>query len=251
MDHANDILDMIYDRKATGRPFALATVVRTVSATAAKAGAKAVILPDGTISEGWIGGGCARAAVLKAAREAIADGKPRLVSVQPPDALREQGIPPGRGTRGRALRQEHVPEPGHHGRIRRAGPAASRNRRLRILAGCGRSRRAREADRICDNRLRAGCRAGELRRSRPAHRRICPSGRRGRHARFIVVATQGRGDEPRCGPPSRSMPIMWRSSAAAERRPPSGRSSRTAASPRAARETQGAGRPRSRSHHPG
>ena len=93
MNHANDILDIIYDRKATGRPFALATVVRTVSATAAKAGAKAVILPDGTISEGWIGGGCARAAVLEAAREAIADGKPRLVSVQPPDALREQGIP--------------------------------------------------------------------------------------------------------------------------------------------------------------
>ena len=36
------------DRKATGQPFALATVVRTVAATAAKAGAKAVILPDGT-----------------------------------------------------------------------------------------------------------------------------------------------------------------------------------------------------------
>jgi xanthine dehydrogenase accessory factor len=76
-------------------PFALATVVRTVGATAAKAGAKAVILPDGTISEGWIGGGCARAAVLKAAREAIADGKARLVSVQPPDALQEQGVAVG------------------------------------------------------------------------------------------------------------------------------------------------------------
>jgi xanthine dehydrogenase accessory factor len=45
------------------------------------------------MSEGWIGGGCARAAVLKAAREALADGKPRLLSVQPPDALQDQGIP--------------------------------------------------------------------------------------------------------------------------------------------------------------
>jgi xanthine dehydrogenase accessory factor len=95
MDHASDILDTIADRKAAGQPFALATVVRTVAATAAKAGAKAVILPDGTISAGWIGGGCARAAVLKAAREALADGQPRLISVQPPDALQEQGIPAG------------------------------------------------------------------------------------------------------------------------------------------------------------
>ena len=95
MDHARDILDLISTRRAAGQPFALATVVRTVAATAAKAGAKAVILPDGTISEGWIGGGCARAAVLKAAREAIADGKPRLVSVQPPDALQDQGVAAG------------------------------------------------------------------------------------------------------------------------------------------------------------
>jgi len=91
MNRADDILDIISTRKLAGVPFALATVVRTVAATAAKAGAKAVILPDGTISEGWIGGGCARAAVLKAARDAIADGKSRLVSVQPPDALDVKG----------------------------------------------------------------------------------------------------------------------------------------------------------------
>src|SRR5829696_9347384 len=95
MDRAADILNSIAMRQAAGEPFALATVVRTVSATAAKAGAKAVILPDGTISEGWIGGGCARAAVLKAAREALVDGKPRLVSVQPPDVLQEQGVAGG------------------------------------------------------------------------------------------------------------------------------------------------------------
>jgi len=95
MDQAHDILKLISAKRAAGEPFALATVVRTVSATAAKAGAKAVILPDGTMSEGWIGGGCARAAVLKAAREAIADGQARLVSVQPPDALQDQGVAAG------------------------------------------------------------------------------------------------------------------------------------------------------------
>src|ERR1700720_3384069 len=95
MQHGSDILDHISTRKSSGVPFALATVVRTVAATAAKAGAKAVILPDGTISEGWIGGGCARAAVLKAVRDALADGKSRLVSVQPPDALDGQGLNAG------------------------------------------------------------------------------------------------------------------------------------------------------------
>ena len=95
MGRAEDILNTISTRRAAGEPFALATVVRTVAATAAKAGAKAVILPDGTISEGWIGGGCARAAVLKAARDALADGHARLVSVQPPDLLAEQGVASG------------------------------------------------------------------------------------------------------------------------------------------------------------
>jgi xanthine dehydrogenase accessory factor len=95
MRRAADILDTISARTQAGEPFAVATVVRTVAATAAKAGAKAVILPDGSISAGWIGGGCAPAAVLKAARDAIADGRSRLVSVQPPDALDEQGINTG------------------------------------------------------------------------------------------------------------------------------------------------------------
>src|SRR5258708_20664658 len=91
MNRADDILDTIASRKTSGESFVLATVVRTVAATAAKAGAKAVILPDGTISQGWIGGGCARAAVLKAAQDALADGKSRLVSVQPEAALDGQG----------------------------------------------------------------------------------------------------------------------------------------------------------------
>ncbi|MDQ0391023.1 XdhC family protein [Labrys monachus] len=91
----SDTLDLIADLKARNEPFVLATVVRTVSVTAAKAGAKAVIRSDGTITEGWIGGGCARAAVLKAAREAIADGEPRLISIQPKDLLDEQGLKPG------------------------------------------------------------------------------------------------------------------------------------------------------------
>jgi xanthine dehydrogenase accessory factor len=92
---APDILDLAAQRKSKGEPFALATVVRTLDVTAAKAGAKALIGLDGSISEGWIGGGCARAAVLKAAREAMTDGKARLVSIQPEDLLTEQGLAAG------------------------------------------------------------------------------------------------------------------------------------------------------------
>jgi len=95
MDAMTHMLDVISAKTARGEPFALATVVRTVAATAAKAGARAVILPDGSISEGWVGGGCARAAVLAAAKAALADGRPRLVSIQPENELAEQGVEPG------------------------------------------------------------------------------------------------------------------------------------------------------------
>jgi xanthine dehydrogenase accessory factor len=90
-----EVMDLVAQMKSTEQAFALATVVRTVSVTAAKAGAKAIIRPDGTIVAGWIGGGCARGAVLKAAREALADGEPRMVSVQPEDMLAELGVKPG------------------------------------------------------------------------------------------------------------------------------------------------------------
>jgi xanthine dehydrogenase accessory factor len=90
-----EVLDLVAQMKAAEESFVLATVVRTVSVTAAKAGAKAIIRPDGSIVAGWIGGGCARGAVLKAARDALADGIPRMVSVQPENLLVELGVKPG------------------------------------------------------------------------------------------------------------------------------------------------------------
>ncbi len=89
------VLEQAALRQTKGQTFAIATVVRTASVTAAKAGAKALIGPDGSIEEGWIGGGCARAAVVKAARQCMADGHSRLVSIAPKDALAELGAAPG------------------------------------------------------------------------------------------------------------------------------------------------------------
>src|SRR5215475_10063159 len=107
-----EVMDLVAQMKAAEEAFVLATVIRTVSVTAAKAGAKAVIRPDGSISAGWIGGGCARAAVLKAAREALADGEPRLVSVQPELVLAELGVRPGEDRDGIRFARNMCPSEG-------------------------------------------------------------------------------------------------------------------------------------------
>jgi xanthine dehydrogenase accessory factor len=112
MNKPADVLKEMNTLKAASEPFAVATVVRTVALTAAKAGAKALIRADGTMSAGWIGGGCARVAVLKAAREALSDGKPRLVSVQPGDALQELGVEAGQSKGGVEFARNMCPSQG-------------------------------------------------------------------------------------------------------------------------------------------
>lgn len=89
-----DLLDFMARLRRDARPYALATVVRTVAATSAKAGAKAVVTADGEI-HGWIGGGCARGAVKRAALQALSDGEAHLISVQPQEALDAGGVAAG------------------------------------------------------------------------------------------------------------------------------------------------------------
>jgi len=194
MDPATDILELISTMKQKGEAFALATVVRTVAATAAKAGAKAIIRADGTISEGWIGGGCARAAVLKAAREAIADGRSRLVSVQPPDVLQEQGIAAGDEQGGIRFVKNMCPSQGTMDVF--VEPVLPRPQ----IVVCGSSPVAvalAELGRRIGFAITACVPAGEQSAFADADRRIegyaLPVDEAG--ARFIVVSTQGRGDE--------------------------------------------------------
>jgi len=194
VDHTTDLMDIVSEMKAKGEPFALATVVRTVAATAAKAGAKAVILPDGTVSEGWIGGGCARAAVLKAAQEAIADGQPRLVSVQPLDVLRGQGIEPGEERAGVRFAKNMCPSHGTMDVF--VEPVLPRPQ----IVVCGASPVAvaiAELARRIGFAVTACAPAVDQAAFREVDRRIegyaLPVGERG--TRYIVVSTQGRGDE--------------------------------------------------------
>src|ERR1700691_6022118 len=194
MNRADDILDIISTRKSAGEPFALATVVRTVAATAAKAGAKAVILPDGTISQGWIGGGCARAAVLKAAKDALADGKSRLVSVAPEDVLDGQGHKAGEEQGGVRFAKNMCPSQGTMDIF--VEPVLPRPQ----VVICGSSP---VAVAVADFAKRAGfavtvcAPAAEQVAVAEADRRIegyaLPVKESG--ARYVVVSTQGRGDE--------------------------------------------------------
>ena len=194
MRRATDILNIISARQQTGEPFALATVVRTVSATAAKAGAKAVILPDGSITEGWIGGGCARAAVLKAAKDALADGQSRLVSVQPADVLDERGLKAGEEKEGVRFAKNMCPSQGTMDIF--VEPVLPRPQ----VIICGASP---VAVAIADLARRSGfavtacAPAPEQSAFDEADRRIegyaLPVDEPG--ARFVVVSTQGRGDE--------------------------------------------------------
>src|ERR1700731_3099362 len=107
-----EVMDLGAGMKAADEAFVLATVVRTVSVTAAKAGAKAIIRPDGTIVAGWIGGGCARGAGLKAARDALADGEARMGSGQPENLLTELGVKPGENRDGVRFAENMCPSKG-------------------------------------------------------------------------------------------------------------------------------------------
>jgi xanthine dehydrogenase accessory factor len=194
MSRFADILEIIATRKSAGEPFALATVVRTVAATAAKAGAKAVILPDGTISEGWIGGGCARAAVLKAAKDALGDGRSRLVSVQPPDLLADHGVQAGDEQEGVRFANNMCPSEGTMDIF--VEPVLPRPQ----VIICGSSP---VAVAIADLAKRIGfsvticAPAAEQAAFNEADRRIVGYALpvEEASARYVVVSTQGRGDE--------------------------------------------------------
>jgi xanthine dehydrogenase accessory factor len=189
-----EVMDLVARLKAAEETFVLATVVRTVSVTAAKAGAKAIIRPDGTVVAGWIGGGCAKGAVLKAAREALADGEPRMVSVQPENLLAELGVKPGENRGGVRFASNMCPSKGtmdifvepvlpHPSLvILGASPVAlslaAQARRLgyhvTVASPATDLPEIPEADTLMD-----GFELGQLNQAK----------------RFVVVSTQGKGDE--------------------------------------------------------
>jgi xanthine dehydrogenase accessory factor len=77
-----ELLQLAADLAREGEPFVLAMVVRRESYSSAQQGDMAVITADGAY-HGWLGGNCTQPTVKREARAALADGKPRLVSLSP------------------------------------------------------------------------------------------------------------------------------------------------------------------------
>lgn len=82
MNADTDLIEQMQALRRDAQPFAMVTVVRCKAPTSAKPGAKALVLADGSI-HGWIGGGCAQPTVRRIARRAIDEGKPFLLRLTP------------------------------------------------------------------------------------------------------------------------------------------------------------------------
>ena len=180
--------------RSAGLPFVIATVVRTVDATSAKPGAKALILEDGTIAEGWIGGGCARGAVTRAAIAALGDGQPRFVSLRPEELLDIEGRSHGEEREGVRFARSRCPSKGSMDVfVEPVTPPPD-------LVVCGESPVALA---LCDFASRLGmrrtlCAPGLAAGKAPQVERLLDGfafDTQTGTERHIVVATQGKGDE--------------------------------------------------------
>jgi xanthine dehydrogenase accessory factor len=74
-----DILPELEAWRAEGRPFALATVVKTWGSAPRTAGSRMLVSTDGRIA-GSVSGGCVEAAVIESAQETLKSGAPRLLT---------------------------------------------------------------------------------------------------------------------------------------------------------------------------
>lgn len=83
-----ELLALAADLSRRHQPFLMATVVWARGPSSGKRGSSAIIDVDGNVT-GWIGGACAEPVVRREAREAIADGKARLLFLGTPEDIRE------------------------------------------------------------------------------------------------------------------------------------------------------------------
>jgi xanthine dehydrogenase accessory factor len=88
-----DVLEQAGELARNGREFALATVIWRQRPSSGQPGSRAIITADGEV-RGWIGGACAEPAVVRAARQVIADRQPRLLVLGPPGQV-EHAVPDG------------------------------------------------------------------------------------------------------------------------------------------------------------
>src|SRR5215472_9667014 len=91
--------DDVYAKAAefahSGKPFAVATVVRVEGSSSARPGSKAIIDDQGKLVLGWIGGGCAESAVRSEALRSLKQQAPLLVTLDLTEEILGVGMPCG------------------------------------------------------------------------------------------------------------------------------------------------------------
>jgi xanthine dehydrogenase accessory factor len=85
-----ELLERAAELRRQGRPFVLATVVRSVRPASARPGDRALLLGEGR-PIGWVGGGCVHTAIEREAALALSSAAPRLVRLSP-EPRNEDGI---------------------------------------------------------------------------------------------------------------------------------------------------------------
>ncbi|GIJ69108.1 XdhC family protein [Virgisporangium ochraceum] len=88
---AADLLLRAQSLRAQRTPFVLATVVRAQKPTSAKAGDRALVLPDGTL-DGFVGGTCAESTVRMEGLRLLTTGESTLLRITPSPASDEDGV---------------------------------------------------------------------------------------------------------------------------------------------------------------
>lgn len=87
-----DLLQLAADLAARGEPFVFAVVVRREPASSAQPGNMALVTRSGAV-HGWLGGSCIQPTVGREAQRALAEGRPRLISLSPdPSQDRRPGV---------------------------------------------------------------------------------------------------------------------------------------------------------------
>lgn len=92
---AKEILDVLVDMRASGEPYAVATVVETNGSVSAKTGSKAVIDKDGRVVAGWVGGGCAESTACSTALDCLREERTRVIDIDLDDEVLGAGMPCG------------------------------------------------------------------------------------------------------------------------------------------------------------
>ena len=77
-----ELLKLAAELAARGEPFALAVVVRREPASSTQPGDMALVTAGGAF-HGWLVGTCTQPTVVREARQALADGRPRLLALSP------------------------------------------------------------------------------------------------------------------------------------------------------------------------